>query len=79
MHRLAQHDTIREDAMATRSSKGPVGKRTTVTTGRKSSYVRRTKSGEFTKDQVKAGRSVARDKKTDAKHSAPKGMKDRGD
>jgi hypothetical protein len=27
----------------------------------------------------KSGRSVAREKKTDAKHSAPKGMKDRGD
>ena len=65
--------------MATRSSKGPVGKRTTMKTGGTSSYVRRTKSGEFTEDQVKAGRSVARDKKTDAKHSAPKGMKDRGD
>ena len=65
--------------MATRSSKGPVGKRTTMKTGGTSSYVRRTKSGEFTKDQVKAGRSVARDKKTNAKNSAPKGMKDRGD
>lgn len=65
--------------MATRSSKRPVGKRTTLKSGRTSSYVRRTKSGEFTSDQTKAGRSVARDKKTDAKHSAPKGMKDRGD
>jgi hypothetical protein len=65
--------------MTTRSSKGPAGKRTTMKTGGSSSYVRRTKSGEFTEDQVKAGRSVARDKKTDAKHSAPKGMKDRGD
>ncbi len=27
----------------------------------------------------KTGRSVARDRRTDAKHSAPKGMKDRGD
>jgi hypothetical protein len=42
-------------------------------------YVRRNRSGEFTEDQVKAGRSVARDKKTAAKHTAPKGMKDRGD
>ena len=65
--------------MATRSSKAPVGKRTSMKTGSTSSYVRRTKAGEFTRDQVKAGRSVARDKKTDAKHSARKGMKDRGD
>jgi hypothetical protein len=65
--------------MPARSSKGPVGKRTTVKPRATSRYVRRNKSGEFTKDQVKAGRSVARDKKTDAKHSAPKGMKDRGD
>lgn len=65
--------------MAKRASKGPVGKRTTIKGSGTSSYVRRNTSGEFTKDQVKAGRSVARDKKTDAKHSAPKGMKDRGD
>jgi hypothetical protein len=65
--------------MATPSSKRPVGKRTTMKTGGTSSYVRRTKSGQFTNDQGKAGRSVARDKKTDAKHSAPMGMKDRGD
>lgn len=65
--------------MAGRSSKGPVGKRTTLKSGGTASYVRRNKSGEFTKDQVKAGRSVARDKKTAAKHTAPKGMKDRGD
>ncbi|HKY52499.1 MAG TPA: hypothetical protein VJP45_14685 [Candidatus Limnocylindria bacterium] len=41
--------------------------------------MRRSATGKFTEDQVKAGRSVARDKKTKAKHSAPKGMKDRGD
>lgn len=65
--------------MATPSSKRPVGKRTTVKSSGTSSYVRRTTSGRFTKDQVKAGRSVARDKRTAAKRSAPKGMKDRGD
>lgn len=65
--------------MATGSSKRPVGKRTTVKPSGTSRYVRRATSGRFTKDQVKAGRSVAQDKKTDAKHSAPKGMKDRGD
>lgn len=65
--------------MATPSSKRPVGKRTTVKPSGTSRYVRRTKAGRFTKDQVKAGRSVARDKRTAAKRSAPKGMKDRGD
>ena len=65
--------------MATRSSKAPQGKRTTVKPSGTSRYVRRNKSGEFTKDQVKTGRSVARDKKTKATHAAPKGMKDRGD
>lgn len=65
--------------MPRRSSDGPTGKRTTVKPTRSSRYVRRNASGEFTGDQVKAGRSVARDKKTSAKHSAPKGMKDRGD
>jgi len=65
--------------MPTRSSKGPVGKRTTVKPSGTARYVRRNRSGEFTEDQVKAGRSVARDKKTAAKHTAPKGMKDRGD
>ena len=65
--------------MKSRSAKAPVGKRTTVKSKGSARYVRRNSSGEFTSDQVKAGRSVARDKKTDAKHSAPKGMKDRGD
>lgn len=65
--------------MATRSSKSPTGKRTTVKPSGTSRYVRRTKSGKFTEDQVKSGKSVARDKKTAAKNTAPKGMKDRGD
>jgi hypothetical protein len=68
--------------MPARSSKGPTGKRTTIKSSKSSGteqYVRRNTSGQFTADQVKAGRSVSRDKKTDAKHSAPKGMKDRGD
>ena len=57
----------------------PTGKRETITPNGASRYVRRDARGEFTDDQVKSGRSVARDKKTNAKHSAPKGMKDRGD
>ena len=65
--------------MAARSSNSPTGKRTVTKPRGKSRYVRRSATGKFTEDQVKAGRSVARDKKTKAKHSAPKGMKDRGD
>jgi len=44
-----------------------------------SRYVRRDEKGQFTPDQVSAGRSVAQDKRIDAKHKAPKGQKDRGD
>jgi hypothetical protein len=48
--------------------------------GSKSSrYVRRDTHGQFSTDQVKTGRSVARDKRVAAKKKAPKGMKDRGD
>lgn len=57
----------------------PTGKRETISPNGPSRYVRRDASGSFTADQVKTGRSVARDRKTDAKHTAPKGMKDRGD
>jgi hypothetical protein len=79
MHELPRKNSAREDIMAARSSKGPVGKRTTVRSNGASRYVRRDTSGQFTGDQVKAGRSVSRDKLTNAKHTAPKGMKDRGD
>ena len=44
-----------------------------------SRYVRRDKEGQFTEDQVSAGRSVAQDRRIDAKNQAPKGQKDRGD
>jgi hypothetical protein len=59
----------------------PAGKRTVIApSGNGSSrYARRDTKGQFTSDQVKTGRSVARDRKRDAKHTAPKGMKDRGD
>ena len=57
----------------------PTGKRETISPTGSSRYVRRDPAGKFTGDQVKSGRSVARDKRTDATHSAPKGMKDRGD
>ena len=63
--------------MATKGS--PTGKRETIAPDGSRRYLRRDTNGRFTDDQVKSGRSVARDKRTDAKHSAPKGMKDRGD
>jgi hypothetical protein len=56
-----------------------VGKRTTMKAKGSARYVRRNTAGQFTEDQVKAGLSVARDKLTEAKHTARKGMKDRGD
>jgi hypothetical protein len=43
-----------------------------------SRFVRRTSEGQFS-GQTSAGRSVAQDKRTKAKNTAPKGMKDRGD
>lgn len=44
-----------------------------------SRFVRRDSAGQFTTDQVSAGRSVAADKRVKAKTKAPKGQKDRGD
>ena len=59
----------------------PTGKREVIKPGGKGSsrFVRRDTQGHFTTDQVKTGRSVARDRRVDAKAKAPKGMKDRGD
>ncbi len=42
-------------------------------------YIRRDDKGQFTDDQVSAGKSVAADKRIDAKNTAKKGDKDRGD
>jgi hypothetical protein len=44
-----------------------------------SRFIRRDAQGRFTSDQVEAGRSLAADRRTMAKHHAPKGQKDRGD
>ena len=60
-------------------SGSPTGKREVIAPGGSQRYARRDSGGKFTEDQVKTGRSVARDRQTAAKHSAPKGMKDRGD
>ncbi|MBI3968099.1 MAG: hypothetical protein HY329_20880 [Chloroflexi bacterium] len=42
-------------------------------------YVRRDAEGRFTDDQVDVERSLAADRRQKAKHTAPKGMKDRSD
>ena len=61
----------------------PTGKReridTTPDSPGGSRYIRRDELGRFTSDQVDVGRSLAADRRRKAKHSAPKGMKDRGD
>ena len=42
-------------------------------------YVRRNKKGEFTEEQVDVGRSLTRDRATQAKTRAKKGQGDKGD
>jgi hypothetical protein len=42
-------------------------------------FIRRSKSGKFTKNQADAGRSLSRDRKRRAKRTVPKGQGDRGD
>ncbi len=42
-------------------------------------FIRRSKSGEFTSDQVDVGRSLAADRRRTSKKTVPKGQGDRGD
>jgi hypothetical protein len=42
-------------------------------------YVRRDEKGHFTVEQDDVGRSLTQDRRTKAKHEAPKGQGDRGD
>ena len=42
-------------------------------------YVRRDKNGQFSKDQVDVGKSLAADRKKHAKAVVQKGMGDKGD
>jgi hypothetical protein len=44
-----------------------------------SRYIRRDERGRFTSYQVDVGRSLAADRRQQAKTKAPKGQKDRGD
>jgi len=59
----------------------PGRERVDTTPGRPggSRYVRRDARGRFTSDQVDVGRSLAADRRVEAKRKAPKGQKDRGD
>jgi len=42
-------------------------------------YIRRNEQGQFTRDQVDVGRSIAADRRQPAKRVAPPGQGDRGD
>jgi hypothetical protein len=42
-------------------------------------FIRRDAKGRFTSDQVDVGRSLAADRRTNAKTVVPKGQGDRGD
>jgi hypothetical protein len=53
--------------------------REVIDTGNSKQYVRRDDQGQFTDDQVKVGKSLAADRKRDAKTVAKKGEGDRGD
>jgi hypothetical protein len=61
----------------------PTGKRQRIDTTPDqpggSRFIRRDARGRFTSEQVEVGRSLAADRRTKAKHRAPKGQKDRGD
>lgn len=67
--------------MATRGSTSGKRQRIDTTPGVSggSRFIRRDSRGRFTSDQVDAGRAVAADRRRKAEHTAPKGMKDRGD
>jgi hypothetical protein len=68
--------------MAEKSNRGQAKRERIDTTPGKaggSRFIRRDEKGRFTSYQVDAGRSVAQDRRRDATHDAPKGMKDRGD
>lgn len=53
-------------------------KRELVDTGRDKRYVRRDEQGRF-HESDDVGKSLSQDRRRDAKHSAPEGMKDKGD
>ena len=57
----------------------PTGKREELELPNEKRYIRRDDEGHFTEDQVDEGESLARDRRREAEHEAPKGQGDRGD
>lgn len=57
----------------------PARKRETIDSGTSKRYVRRDAKGQFTTDQVDAGKSSAADQRQHSKTSAKHGQADRGD
>jgi hypothetical protein len=55
------------------------GKRELIDPGTSKRYVRRDEQGRFTTDQVEVGRSLAADRRQQAKTVAKPGQGDRGD
>lgn len=53
--------------------------RETIDTGNSKRYIRRDEEGQFTKDQVDVGKSLAADRRQKAKTVVKKGDGDRGD
>jgi len=58
---------------------GMAKKRELLDTGTDKRYIRRDDKGRFTTDQVDVGRSLAADRRQQAKGSAKSGQGDRGD
>ena len=54
-------------------------KREKIGEGANARYVRRDEQGQFTSDQVSVGRSLAADRRTQAKTTAKPGYGDKGD
>jgi hypothetical protein len=54
-------------------------KREKIGAGSSARYVRRDEQGRFTSDQVNVGRSLATDRRTQAKTTAKPGYGDKGD
>jgi len=79
--RMASTRTASATKSASKSASS--GKReridTTPNSAGGSRFIRRDANGRFTSDQVSVGRSLAADRRQQAKTKAPKGQKDRGD
>ena len=56
-----------------------MSERELIDTGTDKRYVRRDEKGQFTDEQDDVGRSLAADRRREAKTKAPKGQGDKGD